>query len=70
MDKILKGVIKLNDVPDDYKNAAIFVNSFKLTRYDIKLAPPWELAFIINRGKEEKIKSIRDYIKWAGGHVL
>lgn len=70
MGRSLKGAIKLKDIPNDFKNAALFVNSFKLTKYDIKFAPPWELAFIINRGKEEKIKSVRDYIKWAGRRVL
>ncbi len=70
MGRILKGTIKLNNLPNDFKDAALFVNRFKLTKYDIKFAPPWELVFIINRGKEEKIKCVRDYIKWAGGRVL
>lgn len=48
MSKALKTGTKLFDVPEEFRLAASFVNSFKLTRYDIKYAPPWELSFVIN----------------------
>ncbi|MBM6822927.1 hypothetical protein [Fusobacterium mortiferum] len=70
MSKALKTGTKLFDVPEEFRLAASFVNSFKLTRYDIKYAPPWELSFVINRAREERVNMVREYIKWAGGRVL
>lgn len=58
------------DVPEKFSDAAEFVHSFKLTKCDVKLAPPWELAYIIKRGGEEKIENVREYLKSLGGNVL
>lgn len=56
-------------VPKKFKDAAEFISRFKLTKWDIKYAPSWELKFIISRGKEEKVNEVENYIIWAGGHV-
>ena len=61
---IVMGCPQLSKVDKKYHEAFGFLNSFKLTKWDIRVhVPQWEIDYIIQRGEEEKIPNLKEFIE-------